>query len=305
MKKVCIIGSSGYIGSHLVHELKEKFNIITHSRKIVKDKEFKKKIVQNVVGDITKKSTINKILKTKPEVIIYTISLNHFESETSLSNSLKVNYEPFHYLVDQILRKKRKIKLIYFSTMQVYGRDYNKIRISEKYPKNINNIYALTHSMCEDLLQSYEKKIKSHCLRLSNSFGMPKLKNLNCWWPVLNDLCRSAKKENLIKIKSDGSALRDFISLDDISNFVKILINKKVNENIINLCSSETLSIKELAYKIQSNEFFKQKISLSFAKKLKKDKNKRFFYDNKIMRKYNFKRQDSLENQIKKFLIQI
>ena len=102
---------------------------------------------------------------------------------------------------------------------------------------------------------------------------MPKLKkNLNCWWPVLNDLCRSAKKENLIKIKSDGSALRDFISLDDISNFVKILINKKVNENIINLCSSETLSIKELAYKIQSNEFFKQKISLSFAKKPKKIK---------------------------------
>ena len=43
--------------------------------------------------------------------------------------------------------------------MQVYGRDYNKIRISEKYPKNINNIYALTHSMCEDLLQSYEKKL--------------------------------------------------------------------------------------------------------------------------------------------------
>ena len=49
--------------------------------------------------------------------------------------------------------------------------------------------------MCEDLLQAYESKIVSHSVRLSNSYGMPKLKNLNCWWPVLNDLCRSAKKK--------------------------------------------------------------------------------------------------------------
>ena len=30
--------------------------------------------------------------------------------------------------------------------------------------------------MCEDLLQAYESKIVSHSVRLSNSYGMPKLK---------------------------------------------------------------------------------------------------------------------------------
>ena len=178
--------------------------------------------------------------------------------------------------------------------------------ISENYPKNITNIYSLTHSMCEDLLQAYESKIDSHSVRLSNSYGMPKLKNLNCWWPVLNDLCRSAKKKNLIQINSDGSALRDFISLDDVTKFIKILIQKKVKEKIINLCSSETISIKDLAYIIQKNKFFKKKSSCKFCKKTKKDKKKKFFfYDNKIMRKYNFKTNDSLQNQIKNFLKKI
>ena len=37
--------------------------------------------------------------------------------------------------------------------MQVYG-NYNKEKIiSEKTKKNCKNIYALTHSMCEDILK--------------------------------------------------------------------------------------------------------------------------------------------------------
>ena len=62
---------------------------------------------------------------------------------------------------------------------------------------------------------------------------------------------------------------------------------------------SETISIKDLAYIIQRINF--KKSSCKFCKKTKKDKKKFFFYDNKIMRKYNFKTNDSLQNQIKTF----
>ena len=113
------------------------------------------------------------------------------------------------------------------------------------------------------------------------------------------------KKKNLIQINSDGSALRDFISLDDVTNFIKILIQKKEKEKVINLCSSETISIKDLAHIIQKNKFFKKKVVVRFAKKPKKKKKKIFFYDNKIMRKYNFKTNNSLQNQIENFLKKI
>ena len=37
MKKILILGSSGYIGSYLSYVFKKKYNVITHSRKKIKD----------------------------------------------------------------------------------------------------------------------------------------------------------------------------------------------------------------------------------------------------------------------------
>ena len=64
--------------------------------------------------------------------------------------------------------------------MQVYGREYKDKIINETHPKNLNNIYALTHSICEDALLANKQKIKYSILRLSNSFGMPVFPKKKC-----------------------------------------------------------------------------------------------------------------------------
>ena len=259
MTKVAILGSSGYLGSFLVQSLKRKFQIISHSRKKIKDKNFKKKIYKEVLGDIKKDKTIDNILKQKPDCIIYTISLNHIDSEKNIFRSLKNNFLPFNNLIQKLKKKKHKTKIIYLSTMQVYGREYNQKIINENYPKNFDNIYALTHSMCEDLLISFRKTIDFHCLRISNTFGMPVLKNINCWWLVLNDFCKNSVKNNKIVINSDGTALRDFVTLETLSKVIFKLIKTKKKIPFINVCSGKTFSIKEIAHRISKNPFFGKK----------------------------------------------
>lgn len=288
MTRVAIVGSSGYLGSFLVQSLKEKFKIISHSRNKIKDKNFKKKIYKEVLGDIKKNKTINDILKQKPDCIIYTISLNHIDSEKNIFRSLKNNFLPFNNLIQKIKKKKRKIKIIYLSTMQVYGREYNQKIINEYYPKNFDNTYALTHSMCEDLLNSHRKTIDFHCLRISNTYGMPVLKNINCWWLVINDFCKSSVKNNKIVINSDGAALRDFVSLETLSKVISKLINTKKVLPFINVCSGKTFSIKEIAYKISKNSFFKKKVKVEIKKKAK-FKKKKFLYSTEILRKMSIK----------------
>ena len=108
MTKVAILGSSGYLGSFLVQSLKQKFQIISHSRNKIIDKNFEKKIYKEVVGDIKKDKTINDILKQKPDCIIYTISLNHIESEKNIFKSLENNFLPFNKLIQKIKKKKNK-----------------------------------------------------------------------------------------------------------------------------------------------------------------------------------------------------
>jgi len=193
-KKVIILGSSGYIGSYLSSELKHKYSLINHSRKKISNRNFIKKIKKNIYGDITKNNTIEKIVKLRPDIIIYTISLNHKESEKNLNLSLKNNFFPLVNLLKKLIAiKNYKPKIVYFSTVQVYGREYEDTNIiNENYRKKINNIYALTHSMCEDFLTINKNKIKSHSLRISNTFGMPVLKDTNCWWLVLNEFCKMA-----------------------------------------------------------------------------------------------------------------
>ena len=304
--RISVLGASGYIGSFLVDRLKKKHSVISHSRKKIKNYSFKKKIYKNIYGDIKKKSVLKKILDYKPDLIIYTISLNHFESEKNLKFSVKNNFEPLKNLVEMIIQKNLNTKIIYFSTMQVLGREYKKKLIKETNQKNLNNFYALTHSMCEDFLINNSLKIDSLILRLSNAFGMPVLKNINCWWLVLNDFCRSAIIKKKIIINSDGTALRDFISLGKISQTVeKILKKKKFTYKIMNLCSGNTLSIKEIANIVSKNSYFKENIPVIVKKKKKKKKTNFFRYDVSRMKKIGIYEKSDLNIQIKNFLKEI
>ena len=108
MKKIAILGASGYIGSYLSQKLKYKFKIITHSRKKIFNRAFNYKIYKTINGDIKKLRTLKNIIKLKPDIIVYTISLNHIASEKNLNNSLKNNYTPLVNLISEI--KKKKIK---------------------------------------------------------------------------------------------------------------------------------------------------------------------------------------------------
>ena len=181
---------------------------------------------------------------------MYTISLNHKNSEQNLNNSIKVNYIPLLNICNIITQKNLNIKIIYFSTMQVYG-NYSKVKlISEQNKKKCKNIYALTHSMCEDILNIYSSfgNINSISIRLSNGYGFPELKTCDCWWLVINDFCLNVEKKNEIQINSDGSPLRDFIHISDIAMTVeKILTLKKKLPKVRNLCSGKTVSMLEIA----------------------------------------------------------
>ncbi len=147
----------------------------------------------------------------------------------------------------------------------------------------------------------------STSIRLSNSYGYPELKTCNCWWLVLNELCKMAKKEKKIILKSDGTPLRDFISLNDVVKLVAILIrNKKNHKKIINLASGRTYSIIELANLVVNSKYFKKTnipIYFSNRRKYLKSKNhptvnKKFKIDTSNLRKLGFKNNQKIEDGI-------
>lgn len=260
-KKIIITGANGYIGARLVQSLSTEFEIIAHCFPTVpKDQSWLNKITHIIEGDLREDSVIEKISDLKVYALIHLVSLDHHQSSGKPTEVMSVNVNPTWMLLKAFFVKKNLEKFINFSTVHVYGRLPFEL-ITENFKPNPQNQYALTHLLSEQIVNYYNDNsdITAYNLRLSNSYGSPVFEENNCWWLVINDLCKTATREKKIVLKSDGSPLRDFIHSSDIAQAVRLLLKQKNHKenNIYHVSSGKTVSILEIAI-LLSNVYFKK-----------------------------------------------
>ena len=265
MKKILITGGCGYIGARLSQYLSEKNYHVTvfDSYDPSSHENWRSLIDEVIIGDICDENTIKDLSRKNFEVVIHLISLDHHKSENNPNFVSSINVMPTWNLLENFTKNGLE-KFIYFSTIHVYG-NLPKKTINEDYsPKPLNG-YGLTHLLSENICNYYNNKTNTECInvRLSNSYGSPIFKENNCWWLVINDLCKTAIEKNKIQLQSDGSPQRDFIHGDDVAGAIEVLIKSNNNNgnNIFHIASGETLTILDLAYKVKT----------VFAQRYKKD----------------------------------
>ena len=251
MKKVLITGACGYLGARLSKYLAEKeYDVTVFDRFDPSDyRKWTSLMEEVIVGDIRDERTISNLAKNNFDVVIHLISLDHHKSEENPNRVSSINVMPTWNLLDKLTKNGLK-KFVYFSTIQVYGKIPNKIITEDHIPAPLN-VYGLTHLLSESICNYFNEKTETDCInvRLSNSYGSPVFSENNCWWLVINDLCKTAYKENKIKLLSDGSPQRDFIHISDINRAIEILIEAEysLDNNIFHIASGETLTILEIA----------------------------------------------------------
>jgi UDP-glucose 4-epimerase len=250
--KICIVGASGYIGSYLSRYFDQlNYEVLQVVRNHYKDNaELVFGNSKILFGDITSKNFVDELLEEEFDFLVYCVSMNHFRSQENLAKSIEVNVEPFSYLTEKLSVKSNFKRIIYFSTMQVYGQIPPGALITESLTTRPANIYGLTHLICEDIINYYKRNnsLSGASIRLSNGYGFPELSTVDCWWLVVNDLCQQVVKTSKIILKSDGSPQRDFIHLSDIAKAVELILNSQdAMESVYNVASSDTFTMLELA----------------------------------------------------------
>lgn len=301
-KKVLVTGGSGYIGARLCLHLANEGYLVTalcHS-KIPDDTQWVSQMDRVLIGDVRNEEFLNELSDYNYEILIHLVSLDHHQSNSIPSIVTSINVTPVWSLLD-VFSKKGLNKFIYFSTAQVYGILQNEV-ITENRAVDTRNAYGLTHHIGEMLCDYYNRisSIECRVVRLSNSYGAPIFEENNCWWLVVNDLCKMAYCQKKIILQSDGTPFRDFIHGWDLCNGVQAIIETSESYTIYNLSTGNTFSILEIAKKVQTVYAKRYGIQLPLIVKENKINSQPSLYklDNSLIKSIDFEPKWTLEDGI-------
>lgn len=241
MKKLLIVGGTGFIGYHLSKEAqKRKYKVTSISLNRPKKIRYLKG-VNYIIADISNYKIIKKKLKTNFNFVInaggYGIHPEFGKEGDRLLNS------HFQGLINllQILNLKKIKKFIQLGSSAEYGKIQSPINETALcYPQTP---YAISKFLCTKYLLGLFEEIKlpTTIFRLFQVYG-PK-QDSNRIIPFLIKNCFKNKKF----VTTEGKQICDFCYIDDVVRAVfKSINNKKTNGQILNIGSGNPISIKRV-----------------------------------------------------------
>jgi UDP-glucose 4-epimerase len=246
MRKILVLGGLGFIGSNIIEKLlSENDNtILVFDFPGVKN-PFEDKVFM-YYGDFDNEEGLERIFKThKIDIVIHLISTTvPFESNSNISYDIEANLLPSIKLLNLCV-KHNVGKIIFFSSGgTVYG-IVNQEKIPENHPTNPISSHGIIKLTIEKYIQLYHYLygINFLIVRPGNAFG-PYQKSEK--QGVINVFLRKIIRGEKLIIRGDGESVRDYIYVKDLAWIINELINKNINNTIVNIGSGIGLSVNEL-----------------------------------------------------------
>ena len=297
MNNILVTGGAGYIGSHIVQKLlklKKKVFIIDNLSTGYKRLINKKAKFYNC--DIKNFKKINKIIRDENinSVIHLAALLDVNESQKNPKKYYKNNVLGTDNVIKACIKSNVK-NFIFSSTAAVYRDGIFKVKESSQIkPKSI---YGKCKFKAEKLIKQKLKKNKINyaILRYFNVCGSGqgyKYGQINTYDLLFKNLAKNIiKKKPEINIygknypTKDGTCIRDFIHISDITN-IHIKILKKISQSnksyILNCGYGVGRSVLEIVKKFEKTE--NKKIKINYKPRRKADLSK-IISDNSRLKK--------------------
>ena len=241
MKKVLLLtGTTGFIGQNLLKfievnyekdyeivllssALNENYKTVLHKNYTFNKQDFEKNGILKVdivlhIGAFTPKSGI----------------------EANDINKSNANIFNTKYLLDNLPNFPEKF--IFLSTLDVYGKI--ETIIDESSFTNPLTMYGWSKLYCEKLLENWSKEnnIILQILRIGHIYG----KGEKAYKKVIPVTIQKLKNGENPQIFGIGDEKRSFLHVDDVSNLIMKSILLRKYEGVINLCSSNSYTIKNI-----------------------------------------------------------
>ncbi len=263
MVHILFIGGAGFIGSNLVKGLDERI----YNVHVVEPKGAYVQRLQGLNVTIHEVSLEDAdaldriIIDNNIEVVVHLVStLIPGSSYEDYKNEYKHMIFPTIELMD--FCAERGIKFVYFSSGgTVYGNRNDVLPFVETDAMAPISYYGWSKQMMENsiLFMHRTKGLKYLILRPSNPYGHGQ--NLFGKQGLVAVAIGKILKDEPVEVWGDGSAVRDYIYIDDLSKIFAQLIDKDVHNVAVNVGSGRGYSVNDvLAFlKIVTQRDFKVK----------------------------------------------
>lgn len=253
-KRVFITGAGGYIGTSLVEEL------ITNSIRVVRvGRTHFKAIegVQDIVADIREKNIWSKIVSEAD--VIYHLAGNTSTKIAAVDPiaSYLSTVSPVEHLSNELLNQKSDTRVVFTSTVTVYGLT-STLPVKESMKPNPITVYDEHKLFAENQLLSAHLKNNSNCviLRLANVYGPSDKDSSASDRGILNKVTKMALNGKDLTVYGGGSYIRDYIYIKDVINALLCAGSfPGLEGQVFNIGSGKGRTIRE-AFEVISNNVF-------------------------------------------------
>jgi UDP-glucuronate decarboxylase len=157
------------------------------------------------------------------------------------------------------IAKKKKARLVYSSTSEVYGNpDPKFVPTPESYNGNVSPIgprscYDEAKRAGESFVKAYilQANLDARIIRIFNTYG-PRMRSGNIYGRVIPNFIEQALTQNNITVFGQGSQTRSFTYvLDQIEGILRAGFIPEAYDKVINIGNNKEITILELAQKIK------------------------------------------------------
>lgn len=246
MKKVLVIGASGFVGPYLCQNLKDNGYDVFGTKTINQEQNF---IGQCFDLNILNKEEIKNVFKQiNPDYIIHLAAQSSVKlSWERPSLTFEINVLGIINIFESLKEINLKPRILLVGSSEEYG-NVNSILVNENEKTNPTNFYALSKLTQEKIGLIYH-----------NSFGFDVVlaRSFNHIGPnqttqfVVSDFAKQIADieknpgKNALFV-GNLNAKRDFSDVRDIVNAYRLLIEKGKSGELYNVGSGESISIKEI-----------------------------------------------------------
>jgi len=238
---IIILGGTGFFGKSLLKKLKEKklsYKLLIHEKTL--DDKF------CFLGDISNATFLENYVCDNDVIV----NLVGQKNENMFEQNVKGSYN----LLNSIIKKKN-VRVIFASTLLVYGETIGNTSNENDLPKPVNN-YGMIKLLSENIYKLYSDlfRLDITVLRFANIYDHEKKHG------IISNCIKSITQQKPIMVTQTGNQVRDFLYIDDaVQAILNVIQNQPKGFEIFNICSGIGIEINQVIEIFE--KYSKKKIS--------------------------------------------